>query len=153
MITGLHAFKKYNISGAGNKPNTKMRTLYNKFSTKISRSAERYRAARSSLLLLQPNGGDWAQRLLPLEARDIRGPGKGAEELVAKGRFEPSWIWTVPRVHSASELNQDPEVEFNEAMRAEWAKGLARKERWDEEYLLVQEEMRRTISYFGWKAD
>jgi len=29
MITGLVQFKKLNISGAGNKPNTRMRTLYN----------------------------------------------------------------------------------------------------------------------------
>lgn len=29
MITGLVQFKKLNISGAGNRPNTRMRTLYN----------------------------------------------------------------------------------------------------------------------------
>ena len=29
MITGLTQFKKLNICGAGNKPNTRMHTLYN----------------------------------------------------------------------------------------------------------------------------
>ena len=36
---------------------------------------------------------------------------------------------------------------------AEWAKTKARKDRWEEEYKLIVEEMRRTVVYLEWKAD
>ena len=37
-------------------------------------------------------------------------------------------------------------------MRVEWAKTHARANRWQEEVLLVQEEMRRVIAFLDWKA-
>lgn len=37
-------------------------------------------------------------------------------------------------------------------MRIEYAKSKARAERWAEEKILVQEEMRRTIAYMEWRA-
>jgi hypothetical protein len=153
-ITGLNQFKKFNISGAGNKPNTRMRVLYNRVTDKISRAAERYRTARAALLRLQPDGGDWSDRLRNLDQADIRGPGKATDDPrpVPNGRYEPSWIWLVPRI-SDSDIDNEDEVKFDESLRAEWAKTLARKERWEEEHKLIQEEMRRVIAYFGWKAE
>ena len=44
------------------------------------------------------------------------------------------------------------EEELNESMRAEWAKTRARMSRWNEELLLVQEEMWRMLAYHKWKA-
>ena len=44
------------------------------------------------------------------------------------------------------------EDEFNETMRVEWSKVRARMRRWDEELLIIQEEMRRAIVYQQWKA-
>ena len=44
------------------------------------------------------------------------------------------------------------EEEFNDGMQVEWAKACACMNRWKEELLLVQEEMRRVISYHEWKA-
>ena len=44
------------------------------------------------------------------------------------------------------------EEEFNESMRVEWAKARARKARWTEELLILQEEMRWVISFQKWKA-
>lgn len=38
------------------------------------------------------------------------------------------------------------------AVRVEWAKAKARAERWTEEVLLVNEEMRRTIAYCRWQS-
>ncbi|KIJ89355.1 hypothetical protein K443DRAFT_118082 [Laccaria amethystina LaAM-08-1] len=38
-------------------------------------------------------------------------------------------------------------------MLVEWAKARARMMRWKEEWMLVQEEMRRVIAYHKWKAD
>lgn len=37
-------------------------------------------------------------------------------------------------------------------MRVEWCKARARANRWAEEVVLLQEEMRRVITYFDWHA-
>jgi hypothetical protein len=39
-----------------------------------------------------------------------------------------------------------------QGMRVEWVKSKARAERWNEEVILLTEEMRRVIAYFDWKA-
>ena len=44
------------------------------------------------------------------------------------------------------------EEELNKSMRAEWAKTRACMSQWNEELLLVQEEMRRVLAYHKWKA-
>jgi len=149
MITGLVQFKKLNISGAGNKPNTRMRTLYNRLQLRIQRAADRYRAARDALLVLDLNG-TWRDRFRKLNPTDIRGPGRQEDDKVTQtnSRYEISWIWLVLR----SEGGLGGEEAFDETMRSEWAKMKARRDRWDEEYQLVQEEMRRTVAYLEWKA-
>ena len=38
------------------------------------------------------------------------------------------------------------------AMQVEWAKTKARADRWDEEFILTVEEMRRVLAFFKWKA-
>ncbi|EDR02655.1 uncharacterized protein LACBIDRAFT_308169 [Laccaria bicolor S238N-H82] len=38
-------------------------------------------------------------------------------------------------------------------MCVEWAKARAQMKRWNEELMLVQEEMRRVIAYHKWRAD
>jgi hypothetical protein len=151
-ITSLTQFKKFNICGAGNKPNTRMRMLYNRWRSKITQAAERYRAAYAALLLLRPEGGDWCNRLQKLDPSDIRGPGKATDDPtpVTNGRYETSWIWLVSR-HGKDGGEEDDS--FDESLRAEWAKMLARRDRWEEEYLLVQEEMCRVIVYLMWKAE
>jgi len=62
IVQGLWQFKKLNMTGTGNRPNTKMLTLYNRISHKIECAAHRYRTARSALLVLDPEG-DWKERL------------------------------------------------------------------------------------------
>lgn len=153
MITGLVQFKKLNISGAGNRPNTRMRTLYNRLQLRIQRAADRYRTARDALLVLDPNGL-WQEKFRKLNTADIRGPGRQEDDPVHRtnNRYEMSWIWQVVR-DSARDGNVEQEETFDETMRAEWAKMKARQDRWEEEYQLVQEEMRRIVAYLEWKAD
>ena len=38
------------------------------------------------------------------------------------------------------------------ALRVEWAKARARADRWEEEVVLLDEEMRRVLVFCGWKA-
>jgi len=42
VIQGLWYFKKLNVSGTGNRPNTKMLTLYKHFENKTQQAAEKY---------------------------------------------------------------------------------------------------------------
>lgn len=104
---------------------------------------------------MQPDGGDWCNRLRKLDPSDIRGPGKATDDPtpVPNGRYEMSWIWLVSRHGNESNDGNEEDDVFDESLRAEWAKMLARRDRWEEEYLLVQEEMRRVIVYLKWKAE
>jgi hypothetical protein len=159
IISGLWRFKKVNISGTGNRPNTRMRTLFNRFNHRLKKSVLRYQAAYTALLAAD-SGGEWKNRLRKLENSEIRGPGKddfyiqepgnlGPES--SKGRFQISWIWLVPRSVNEVEADSSEQV-LDEGMRIEWSKSQARKMRWEEEVELIQEEMRRTIIYYEWKV-
>lgn len=149
IISGLWQFKRLNIDGTGNRTSTRMRTLYNRFNLRVRRYAECYRAAHRSLLVLNPNGA-WQLRLKDLKDGDIRGPGK-EDNGTGNSRFEPSWIWLVPRVCSAPDMGDSEQV-LDDSLQVEWAKVQARKERWEEEVLIIQEEMRRVIMFHEWKA-
>lgn len=153
VIQGLWQFKRLNVSGTGNKPNTRMVGLYKHFDNKTRRAAERYRVAWRALCVLEPDGS-WSRRLKELKDLDISGPGKDPSDVsTSNSRYEPSWIWLVPRATEPNNPNAGmDEEEFNDSMRVEWAKARARMYRWQEELLIVQEEMRRVIAYHMWKA-
>ena len=151
IIQGLWQFKKLNVSGTGNKPNTRMLTLWKRFDKKTKRAAQTYRTAWRALHILDPEG-TWTSRLKELHDKDISGPGKDPEDTsTTNSRYEPSWIWLVTR--SSNDNLELDEEDFNNSMRIEWAKARARMMRWKEELLIVQEEMRRVIAYHGWKAE
>jgi hypothetical protein len=150
IIQRLWQFKRLNASGIGNKPNTRMLMLYNRFDDKTKQAAEEYRNAWRALNVLDPNGS-WSIQLKELKNQDIRGPGRDTDdETMSNSRYEPSWIWLVPR---HSQTNYPNDEEFSDSMRVEWAKSRARMMRWKEELLLVQEEMRRVLVYLRWRAD
>lgn len=140
IISGLWQFKKINVDGTGNKAATRMRTLYNRFNFRTQRCAGCYRAAHNALLVLDPNGS-WQSRLKDLKDSDG----------MSNGRFEPSWIWLVPRVHPAPDMGNMEEI-LDDSLQVEWAKAQARKQRWEEEVLLIHEEMRRVVMFYEWKA-
>ncbi|KAH6888247.1 hypothetical protein BKA70DRAFT_1443241 [Coprinopsis sp. MPI-PUGE-AT-0042] len=148
IISGLWMFKKLNVSGQGNKPNTRIRRIYNRMNAKTERVAERYRAAHRALSSLEADPkASWRSRLQVLGPGDVKGPGK--EDGESSGRHQPSWIWLVPTSASSEDIGQQ---DFNSSMRTEWARSRARKDRWCEEYLILQEEMRRVVAYLIWKA-
>ena len=47
VVTGVHHFKKANLSGNGNKKNTRARDLMSRYVQKIKHCADRYHAART----------------------------------------------------------------------------------------------------------
>jgi hypothetical protein len=96
ITTGVFNYKKTHVSGTGQKSNTRARTLLSQLTTKTKLFADRYRAARKALGVLDPNG-DWQHRLRPLRAEDIRGPTKTDDD-ESEGRREVSWIWLAVKV-------------------------------------------------------
>lgn len=126
------------------------------------------------MLTLEPDGS-WNDEFRELRRDDVRGPGKDTDDmaldevlgtvlgndiinskkkkskktLTSNGRFEESWIWLVQRKGRAGKSEED---EFGDDMRVEWAKSRARMMRWQEEFQLIQEEMRRVVVWYEWKA-
>ena len=148
ILVSIATFKHQNVSGTGNRANTRMRSLYDKFQGRIRLAASRYRAAHASLCKLDPSG-TWSTQLKVLNDTDIRGPSKDTEdEVLGEGQREHSWIWLV----GANIESNEGDSETTEAMRVEWGKTWARAQRWREEVKLLQEEMRRILEYFSWKA-
>lgn len=75
IISGLWQFKRLDVNGTGNRAATRMRTLYNRFNLHTQRCAGHYHAARSALLILDPNG-TWTSHLQDLKDGDICGLGR-----------------------------------------------------------------------------
>ncbi|KDQ33848.1 hypothetical protein PLEOSDRAFT_1073975 [Pleurotus ostreatus PC15] len=150
VLHSVYQFKKLNVSGTGNKPNTRIRSVFDKVNKKIAGLAQRYRAACAALLILDPQG-TWVGRLRELADGDIRGPGREGSD-PRNSYFEPSWIWLVAPAPN-TDVDETQEPAFDETMRIEWAKTKARADRWVEELQLVQEEMRRSLQFLAWKAD
>lgn len=134
----------------GNRPNICMITLYKSLQSKVQRYAHTYCIAYTALQVLDP-GGCWSSRLQVLHDKDIHGPGKDPDDPTQNSHYEPSWIWLVARNQSSE--STVIEEDFNDSMRVEWVKAQARVERWSEELLIVQEEMRRVLVYLRWKSD
>ncbi|KAK7050147.1 CxC2 domain-containing protein [Favolaschia claudopus] len=135
---------------------------------KVHKAKLRYQYARNALLKLKGHGV-WESELRVLEDGDVRAVNERAltaEEAeqrqsihdyegiaeeggvavfgvvaAGEGRRKLSWIWY-------TNTPSDPtEADLVEALRVEWCKAYARMRRWDEDVVLVEEEMRRTIEY------
>lgn len=154
ILTGVNEFRRYNVDGLGQRTEGKVRTVYSNFKDKQQRAAERYCAARAALASLDPDG-NWTTRLKVLNATDIRGPGHDDNTTLGEGYYEISWIWLVPHESSLPITSPGDTLdrnEFLENMRVEWVRSKARAERWGEEIQLLEEEMRRVITYLEWMA-
>ncbi|KAF7317545.1 hypothetical protein MKEN_00841400 [Mycena kentingensis (nom. inval.)] len=64
-----------------------------------------------------------------------------ARNMPSTSRRVMSWIWTAVGAFHADEQS------LHETMRVEWTRALARKNRWSEEVLLLEEEMRRVLRH------
>jgi len=152
---GLITFHRVQLAGQGQKTQTKSRAVMHTIQERIDRFVRRYRVARNALLQLEPSAG-WQDLYPALEDCDNRGPGKEPEEVsTSDGRYTPSWIWLSNSNTAAGDPTQStisPD-EVNEDMRVEWAQCIARADRWEEEVLLLQEEMRRVVRFLEWKSN
>ena len=121
---------------------------------RIDQCVRRYCVARDALLQLDPSGS-WQDLYPVLNNCDNRGPGKEPEEVPGSdGQFVPSWIWlsnsNAPTGDPAQSTISPDEV--NEDMRVEWAQCVARADCWEEEVVLLREEIRRVVHFLEWKS-
>lgn len=108
VMMGVFNYKKTHVSGAGQRANTRARTMMTKISDKTQLFAERYRAARLALSRIDPDG-EWSVTLLPLRSRDIRGPQRDDDD-ESEGRRELSWIWLSPTAQHRVQSDDEREV-------------------------------------------
>ncbi|EMD32302.1 hypothetical protein CERSUDRAFT_99693 [Gelatoporia subvermispora B] len=79
VYAGLLQRVKQNISGTGNKANTRSKTSIRAFTGKIKLAVERYRGARAALISLDPEGS-WKDMFKELRKEDNCGPGREEDE-------------------------------------------------------------------------
>lgn len=152
---GASLFFHIHIAGTGQRPSTRHWESVKTIENRINRAVKRYRTARVALAWLDPRG-EWRKEFHELTDEDNRGPGRGPEDgILGEGNFMVSWIWLAPGGTSRVATEDSPITieEVNDGMRVEWARTLARAERWEEEVMLVVEEMKRTLKFLVWKAE
>ena len=140
---GLITFHKVQLAGEGQKTQTKSWAVVQTIQDRIDKCVRCYCTACDALLHLDPQG-DWRNSYLPLAEEDNWGPGKEPEEILSSdGQYTLSWIWRL----NATAVSSD---EVNQDIRAEWAQCRACADRWEEEVILLQEEMRRVVQFLEW---
>ncbi|TFK68354.1 hypothetical protein BDN72DRAFT_870985 [Pluteus cervinus] len=141
----------------GQRGNTRSQTLIARVREKIQADQKKYRRTRECLERLGSKLGktDWQNILLPLLDEDVRGFATDVQETTGgkdttgrknmtgkttEGRRKLSWIWKREGVAGS--------MDSSELLRLEWCKSRARAHRWQEECLLLEEEMRRVKQFF-----
>ncbi|KAJ7784192.1 hypothetical protein B0H16DRAFT_1446451 [Mycena metata] len=145
----LHAKRHFimfrNEHVTGQIQSTKARTLIGQIGERVDACASKYRHARASLIKLV---GSAPAQFRELRPQDVQLDGD-AGETDAAARKKLAMI-SAGRAVGAFD---DEEQRLHESVRVEWARARARKARWEEEVLLLREEMRRVLRYLGWQAN
>lgn len=126
VTTGLWDYKRANI-GPSQRSSTRMYATISAFREKVNRCANRYRAARHALSVLDP-GGTWAVRLQELKSTDVRPPIRDMDKVSERkgvrndsnttrtdreaneGRRTLSWIWLTARSTGAEDRGENADV-------------------------------------------
>ncbi|KAM6491179.1 hypothetical protein JOM56_013418 [Amanita muscaria] len=109
--------------GTGQRHHTRSISSIKVVQEKVDRAVERYRATPNHLT----------------KDEDIRAPDE--EDSASEGRRSFTWIWRTGSVGNSDSAAR-------EVLRIEWCKARARAHRWQEECLLLKEEMRRVLQFF-----
>ncbi|KIL54151.1 hypothetical protein M378DRAFT_53122, partial [Amanita muscaria Koide BX008] len=118
--------------------NTRSVVVLNRLNSRIGYSVKQYRTMRIRLQRLAEKllKVGWDQSLRVLQDEDIRPLDE--DDGRSEGRRVLSWIWRIQGTGNT--------------LRIEWCKARARSQRWQEECLLLEEEMSRVIRFFTWRA-
>ncbi|KAJ7149321.1 hypothetical protein C8R43DRAFT_1128675 [Mycena crocata] len=150
---------------AGQRAATRAYTLIERVGERVEASAVKYKRARAALIALW--GEEKCAAYKELQTRDIQldeerevdtrarkrlggigGTGRARRQgpaISSKERYL-SWIWT------AGGGPGENEGQIHDSVRVEWSKAKARRDRWEEEVLLLREEMKHVLRFLRWRA-
>ncbi|KAG6847818.1 hypothetical protein H0H93_005714 [Arthromyces matolae] len=145
----LYRYKDRFVRGV--KANTRSNTVIENATANLNQAAERYRIARTAMLVLAnalKTPVTWRSALQELREEDLRNLSEGLAG-DTEGRRRISWVWLQDSATTA--VDDDPR--FNDALRIEWCRSRARMMRWSEEVELLKEEMRRILEFLSWEGN
>ncbi|KAJ7817577.1 hypothetical protein B0H13DRAFT_1662585 [Mycena leptocephala] len=176
LHTKRHLIGFRNTQVTGQVKATKARTLIAQVGERVDANAAKYRQGRKALQALvgeddlpyldhRPHCRELKPSHLTLANEEIESDtaarkklsllsaGKGARtprHITGSSKHVLSWIWMV---NGGPITDAKHEEEIHASMRVEWCRAKARKVRWEEEVLLLREEMRRVLRYLDWEAE
>ena len=148
----------------GQQQQTQSQTLLEGVGRQIGAAAEKYRRIHEALVTLAGplHKTSWEKVFLPLEKSDIVGLTSLDETNQSEGRKKLMWIWKVQgmdisddkKIHSGLFISSGiaDNTKAILALELEWCRAHARGHRWQEECLLLNEEMHRVLTFFKWQA-
>ncbi|TFK59703.1 hypothetical protein BDN72DRAFT_873011 [Pluteus cervinus] len=139
----------------GQHQNTRSLNLIQRTQVKVNAAAEKYRCSREAISSLSRSYDEtgWEKEFPELQKGDIQGlrvdhdkplkKKQKKDEEESEGHRKVSWIWGAlgdgEGVYDDEGLKDD--------LRIEWCKSRARAKRWQEEVMLLEEEMRRVLMF------
>ncbi|KAJ8515159.1 hypothetical protein ONZ45_g7382 [Pleurotus djamor] len=123
---------------------TRSATLLANVQARVNETRDRYRACYNALVKLNDNDVRSLRQGQDLSSLESEGSRQ------AEGFRTLSWIWSAQRPSNGS---GDATANMNEALRIEWCKTRARAHRWQEECLLLHEEMRRVVQFHEYQTN
>ncbi|KAF9500322.1 hypothetical protein BDN71DRAFT_1427562 [Pleurotus eryngii] len=133
----MYQLKDFLICGQHHNMQSNM--LIHRVQSCIKYISNKYHSCQSALIMLsQPleNTSDWENIIQPLLNTDIRGLRKGEDASSSEGHHQLSWIWSSQHT-SDTKLTEG----MNEALQIEWCKACTKAQQWQEECILLWEEM------------
>ncbi|THU94960.1 hypothetical protein K435DRAFT_667355, partial [Dendrothele bispora CBS 962.96] len=140
----------------GQRSSTRSSATIARLQDRINNSATHYRISRKALGSLAPfvEAAGWDNVLKDLKPEDIRplnrddvDPDLQVQLTRDPSLKAPSWIWCMQGI------NREGEAEMQDALRIGWCKARACALRYQEECLLLQEEMRRILQTYDFEAN
>lgn len=165
ILMRSHLWNSKKRIASGTIQSTRSNTLITKLGLRIKRCAGKYRDIHRRLLKLRmyapsANSSD-SDAFHPLLDSDLAGL-SFMEDGPEKDK-RSSWIWNVRGLgENADDHGQTGTSEFNachavangsSALRIEFCRARARAHRWQEECLILAEEMRRVVRFWEYEAD
>ncbi|KAK7459501.1 hypothetical protein VKT23_009484 [Stygiomarasmius scandens] len=149
LIQRKYLFDWKNKYSHGQKDSTRSSATIRNLQSKIDASAARYQLAREALVSLAPRIGKvgWEGIYQKLDKGDIRGLNEGYFDDENTEQADMSWIWCVQGINNGSEK------EMHDTLRIAWCKSRARAHRYQEESILLQEEMCCIQEAFKYEAN
>ncbi|KAK7461464.1 hypothetical protein VKT23_008641 [Stygiomarasmius scandens] len=157
LLQRTYLYKWKDRYSHGQKSSTRSSSTIAKLQGQINASAECYHIACKALASLAPHlkVSGWENVLKELKPEHIRPLNRDdfdpllqvEENLHVQPLKEPSWIWCMQGI------NKDGQKEMQDALRIGWCKARLRALCYQEECVLLQEEMRRVLQTMEYEAD